>query len=338
MKRRVVCIGIFVFWGLLVCTILSIRIEELMTVQAVKAELEEEKTEDGFSRWTIPADALIRDTEGMHLFYGEEGEGWEEGTRVKEADPFMYSVEGNSILLPDELDRSYLLYASRPVKVGERIIWSRSYPEGEDCYLVIDPGEPDQSLERWETASVTEEREGVLLVSLSGKQPFYEKQARSELGFSENSKIYSLGDVRKLLETFPLLAGMTALLLMSVILWGYSLRLTRRLRKNRMLLAANALLGAILLWMFRYLSEQVQLPTSLLPAENILEFRYYAEELRQVIRGLEGFSAAAAGRTLEAFPVNLLLSGGILLAGIALISVLIFLEKKVVTNGGGSEG
>ena len=114
---------------------------------------------------------------------------------------------------------------------------------------------------------------------------------------------------------------MTTLLLMSMILWGYSLRLTRRLRKNRMLLAANALLGAILLWMFRYLSEQVQLPTSLLPAENILEFRYYAEELRQVIRGLEGFSAAAAGRTLEAFPVNLLLSGGILLAGIALISV-----------------
>ena len=111
----------------------------------MKAELKEEKTEDGFSRWTIPADALIRDTEGMHLFYGEEGEGWEEGTRVKEADPFMYSVEGNSILLPDELDRSYLMYASRPVKVGERIIWSRSHPEGEDCYLVIDPGEPDQS-------------------------------------------------------------------------------------------------------------------------------------------------------------------------------------------------
>ena len=273
MKRKVVCVGILVFWGLVVCTILSVRIEEQMTIQAVKAEAKEEKIEPGYSRLTIPADALIQDENGTHLYYAETGDGWEEGNRVVERDPYAYSVEGDSIILPDSMNlTSYIQYASKPVEVGELILWCRTYPEGEDCYLVLDPGEPDQSREGWETASVTEEREGALLVSLNGKQPFLESQARSELGFSGESRVYSLGDVRKFFGTFPLLAGMAALLIMTVILWAHSLRLTRNLRENRTLLTVNVILGGSMLWLFRCLADQVQLPSSLLPAENILEF------------------------------------------------------------------
>lgn len=93
MKRKVVCVGILVFWGLVVCTILSVRIEEQMTIQAVKAEAKEEKIEPGYSRLTIPADALIQDENGTHLYYAETGDGWEEGNRVVERDPYAYSVE-----------------------------------------------------------------------------------------------------------------------------------------------------------------------------------------------------------------------------------------------------
>ncbi|MBS6705764.1 MAG: hypothetical protein KH281_04920 [Lachnospiraceae bacterium] len=333
MKRKVVCVGILVFWGLVVCTILSVRIEEQMTIQAVKAEAKEEKIEPGYSRLTIPADALIQDENGTHLYYAETGDGWEEGNRVVERDPYAYSVEGDSIILPDSMNlTSYIQYASKPVEVGELILWCRTYPEGEDCYLVLDPGEPDQSREGWETASVTEEREGALLVSLNGKQPFLESQARSELGFSGESRVYSLGDVRKFFGTFPLLAGMAALLIMTVILWAHSLRLTRNLRENRTLLTVNVILGGSMLWLFRCLADQVQLPSSLLPAENILEFGHYAEEFGAIFHELEGFAAAAANETLRALPVSLALSGAVILAGIVLVFVLIIFEKRIVSR------
>lgn len=250
-----------------------------------------------------------------------------------ERDPYAYSVEGDSIILPDSMNlTSYIQYASKPVEVGELILWCRTYPEGEDCYLVLDPGEPDQSREGWETASVTEEREGALLVSLNGKQPFLESQARSELGFSGESRVYSLGDVRKFFGTFPLLAGMAALLIMTVILWAHSLRLTRNLRENRMLLTVNVILGGSMLWLFRCLADQVQLPSSLLPAENILEFGHYAEEFGAIFHELEGFAAAAANETLRALPVSLALSGAVILAGIVLILVLIVFEKRIVSR------
>ena len=333
MKRKVVCVGILVFWGLVVCTILSVRIEEQMTIQAVKAEAKEEKIEPGYSRLTIPADALIQDENGTHLYFAETGDGWEEGNRVVERDPYRYSVEGDRIVLFDSLDlTSYIQYASKPVKVGELIMWCRTYPKGEDCYLVLDPGEPDQSLEGWGTASVTEERDGALLVSLEGKQPFLESQARSELGFSKESRVYSLGDVRKLFGTFPLLAGMAVLLIMTVILWAHSLRLTRNLRENRTLLAVNAVLGGGMLWLFRCLADQVKLPSSLLPAENILEFGHYAEEFGSIFHELEGFSAAAASETLRALPVNLALAGTVVLVGIVLIFVLIIFERRIVSR------
>lgn len=116
MKRKVVCVGILVFWGIVVCTILSVRIEEQMTIQAVKAEAKEEKIEPGYSRLTIPADALIQDENGTHLYYAETGDGWEEGNRVVERDPYAYSVEGDSIILPDSMNlTSYIQYASKPV-------------------------------------------------------------------------------------------------------------------------------------------------------------------------------------------------------------------------------
>ena len=121
-------------------------------------------------------------------------------------------------------------------------------------------------------------------------------------------------------------------MIMTVILWVHSLRLTRNLRENRTLLAVNVILGGSMLWLFRCLADQVQLPSSLLPAENILEFGHYTEEFCAIFHELEGFAAAAASETLRALPVNLALSGAVIHAGIVLVFVLIIFEKRIVSR------
>ncbi len=333
MKRNVICIFSLVLWCLLGCTVLSEKIEEQMTVSNVAVELEETYLEGGVVQMTLPGDCLISDENGLHLYRTEKGEGWDTGNRLREIEPEMYwyDEEQNMIIYPSGYagDR-FVRYVSRPVSEGE--LAQTCYPRagGEDCYLVVNPGDVDPSLETWETASVTEEREGMLLVTLNGKQPFLESQARSELGFARDTRVYSLGDIRNFFGSFPLLAGIAAVFLGTVLLWGYSLMLVKDLQKNRWRLLAHGVTGAVLFGIFTMLVERIQLPSSLLPPDNILNMEYYAEEFGVAFRELEKFSADAAQETLRAFSVNAALAGGVILGGAALILVVIFLEKRGV--------
>lgn len=248
---------------------------------------------------------------------------------------YWYDREQDVILYPSGYvgDR-FALYVSRPVSEGE--LTEICFPSAgeEDCYLVINPGDPDRSLEMWETASVTEEREGMLLVTLDGKQPFLAAQARSELGFAENSRVYSLGDIRNFFCSFPLLAGIAAVFLGTLLLWGYSLMLMKDLRKNKWRLLAHGITGIVFFGVFTGLVEQVQLPSSLLPSDNILNIGYYVEEFQTILRELGIFSADAAQETLRTFSVNVTLAGGVLFGGIVLVLLAIFLEKHGIERAG----
>lgn len=212
--------------------------------------------------------------------------------------------------------------------VGELVEPCSSRVGDEDCYLVVDPGNADRSLEAWETATVTEEQEGMLLVTLNGKQPFLESQAKSELDFARDSRIYSLGDIRRFFGNFPLLAGMAAVFLGTVFLCGYSLRLVRDLQKNRRRLFTHGITGIALFGVFALLVKKIQFPSSLLPSKNILDIGYYTEEFQDIFQKLEIFSADVAQETLQLLPMNMALSGVVFLGGTALILLVFFMEKK----------
>ena len=331
MKRNVICVSAMVLWCLLACTVLSQKIEEQMTVGVVLTYLEEKELGRGVVQRVLPGDCLISDENGFHLYRTEEGAGWDTGTRLQEeqVEVYEYDEERDEVeYFLDSSETRFVRYASRPVAVGELVEPCSPGVGDEDCYLVLDPGNADRLLEAWETATVTEKQEGMLLVTLNGKQPFLESQAKSELDFARDSRIYSLGDIRRFFGNFPLLAGMAAIFLGTVFLCGYSLRLVRDLQKNRRRFFTHGITGIALFGVFALLVKQIQFPSSLLPSKNILDIRYYTEEFQDILRKLEMFTADVAQETIRSFSMNMALAGVVFLGGTALIFLAIFLEKK----------
>lgn len=74
MKRRVLCIFVLILWGLVFCTMLSVRIELLMIPEVVLTQADESEPSPH-----IALDSLFFDDTGMHLYRPREGTGWETG-------------------------------------------------------------------------------------------------------------------------------------------------------------------------------------------------------------------------------------------------------------------
>ena len=71
MKRRVLCIFVLILWGLVFCTMLSVRIEQLMIPEVVLTQADESEPSPH-----IALDSLFFDDTGMHLYRPREGTGW----------------------------------------------------------------------------------------------------------------------------------------------------------------------------------------------------------------------------------------------------------------------
>lgn len=70
MKRRVLCIFVLILWGLVFCTMLSVRIEQLMIPEVVLTQADESEPSPH-----IALDSLFFDDTGMHLYRPREGTG-----------------------------------------------------------------------------------------------------------------------------------------------------------------------------------------------------------------------------------------------------------------------
>ena len=324
MKRRVICFFVLVFWGLIICTLLSESIEQQMTAQVVAV------TATGFPEEKLPVDSLNSDDTGVHLYKVVEGSGWESGSRVQEVTPNEYRIEKGSILVTTGQGDNYIQYASKPIASGDLIQVTRQYQGQEGNYLVIGSTGTEMSTELWKDVSLVERNETALLLSMVGKQLYMEAQIRSALSIPEENQVYSLGDVNTFFENIPLVATLLVLMIVSVILWGYSCILSRNLRKNRFLLMGNLAIGVVLLGIFARVTHAIHLPSSLLPGDNIFKLNYYTYEFSEILGTLKGFSSTAASEVAEALKRNVLLAGGVVLLGIMSCIVILLVEQRMV--------
>ncbi len=86
MKRRVLCIFVLILWGLVFCTMLSVRIEQHMIPEVVLTQADESEPSPH-----IALDSLFFDDTGMHLYRPREG------TAGRPARAFM---KKKSIIIP----------------------------------------------------------------------------------------------------------------------------------------------------------------------------------------------------------------------------------------------
>lgn len=348
MKRKVVCIFVLVFWALMVCTILSAGIEQQMTAQVTTITMS-----DLSDMRKLPLDALFYDEDGMHLYEVVKGSGWESGNRVQEIAPELYWIEEDGIVVTNGSEYGYIQYASKPIASGDLVQIVHQYAGQEGSYLIVGASgtgadmagteagiagmeagiaETGVSAKLWKDVSVAEQNEKALLLSMAGQQPYMEAQVRSALAIPEGNTIYSLGDVRAFFGNIPLIAVLLALMIVSVTIWGYSCILSRKLKENKLLVAGNLVIGAILLEIFHRVTQAVQFPSSLLPGQNILELEYYRSEFSEISGILKDFSNIAAKETMEVFQRNMMLAGGIILFGMVVCAVLLLLERRAVKD------
>ena len=151
-------------------------------------------------------------------------------------------------------------------------------------------------------------------------QPFLKEREVSQLfGTGAQAQLFSLREVQDFAAALPLLSLAGALVVATLCCAvGFCLAFPNKLRA---LFWAG---GCVLLWAGLWLLlGRIQLPSSLLPAENLLDFSHYRETFSQIVAGLKAFPQdAACARTLEALTGNARLCLGALI-GFGVILVLL---------------
>lgn len=284
MKRRVLCIFVLILWGLVFCTMLSVRIEQLMIPEVVLTQADESEPSPH-----IALDSLFFDDTGMHLYRPREGTGWETGTRIYEEEINNYSVGENQLDL--KFFGSYVRYASKPLRSGDEISIKSDLENRDDTWLAIFPeGIPQLS----GALTPTAEAENALLFNVTDTpQPFMADRAKStilpvtELANENAGSFYSLSDVKSFLSQLPLLAALLSLSLFVLILWVISFVLSLQSEREPCKAPFPRRFGCSRPARRARLSCCTSLcPSSLLPQYRITDAAYYMREFGELFSAL----------------------------------------------------
>lgn len=282
MKRNTAYAFALILYLLVACTILSAKIEEEMQTQVITMDYPVEKNKS--SNIQVSTNYLYQDANGgTHLFYVEEGTRWVRGNVSKELSPLEYMAGKDANMQPvvfvsANRDWSFIAAASRFPLDGRGVEICDSINFAEDQYLLIYPdGVPayEKLPDRVELISQTED--ALLLDMQHTRVPFIEDQAKSSLWRleSENWKIYSLGDYEAFQNCIPKIILLAILVAVPVILWLLGLigmLISGHGKVPTLIFTVGTLICTVGVV---YLITQIDLPSSLMPVESILDFAHY---------------------------------------------------------------
>lgn len=272
-------------------TLLSPKAEEEMVT------LVDSKHGQGHQRsnLTISNIAVIWPNSREVLFTITEGTGWESGLRVTELSSQYFDRGEAHITLGPGTEYWYIYSASREPVPGDRV-QEVKITKGQDTYLLWHPETlPDLGRLSNGLEVITRTDQAALLYNQSAKFPYFEHNMwyvlKDRVG--ETVRIYSLHDVQQFAEAMPWVAGVAAIMLVSMILWAGSWMISRR-----GVWAVNLpIIAGALLALPRVLG-QFDLPASLLPEGSILDLAYYRKNLQQILTAMDAVGDPSAGRWL----------------------------------------
>lgn len=296
MKKKALCIFTLIFWMVAAFTLLSIKVEEQMIPQVTLISPQSSMGKRG----SLPADCLQRDENGIsHLYSTYEGTGWEAGTRVQEENGgYMLTEKGLEL---DSGWGDYVQYASKPLYSGEIVEVVRGGKKGADYWLAVFPdGIPEQLGKFPSETTIAEQAGNALLLSVEKADlPYMTGRVKSLIPELENAEVYSLSELGKFLDALPFVGLVLGILLAAVVLWVFCCFMAKEPKKNRVGLIINITLGVLLLVGLFFTLRTIELPSSMLPREQITEFGYYSREFGSILFALKCLAttgdATAAG-------------------------------------------
>lgn len=330
MKRRVLCSLVLVLYLLAAATLLSRWIEAEMITQVQLREVPYEQ----YSGKTVelPFSSVFQEGTTFYLYEVVEGVGWEQGDRIQILPASNYRADMTNGIARLTCDRDYRVVrsASRFPKVGEKVQVLDDIRLTEDRYLAVYKGSIPEPSDRpfgklvYGMEPLAQSDHALLLNAIRTNTPFLEHYIKGTSIITDAAKrIFSLSDVESFLKQLPLLAVLAALVIAPVELWAWSCRLLRRERWS--LVAVNAVLAAAAGILIYQLLGRIDLPSSLMPTENIFKLHYYAQELRTVADALRdlGNPAPDIFASMEAARQGVLRAG---LTGLLIPPAVIALE------------
>lgn len=291
MKRRVLCSLALTLYLLAAATLLSRWIEREMITQVQLREV----PYDRYSGQTVelPLSSVFQDETTFYLYEVVEGVGWEQGDRIQILPTSNYQADMVNGIAYLTCNRDYRVVrsASRPPRVGEKVEILKNVRLTEDRYLAIYKGNIPKPNDRpfgklvYGMEPVAQSDHVLLLSAIRTNTPFLEHYIKGTSIITDAARrIFSLSDVECFLKQLSMLAALAALVIAPVELWAWSCCLLRRERRG--LVAVNAVLAAVAVFLTFRLLGRIDLPSSLMPRENIFELDYYAQELRTVADAL----------------------------------------------------
>ena len=288
MKRIVLCIFSFLLILLVFCTMVSPKAqEEMMTL------VETKKTDKDSPLNTSVGEIAVQWNTSERLLYTiVDGTGWETGKRIATVPSRYYNDYGSYMVIGPYSDYRYIYTASRDPVAGDTVK-AVKVRYGMDTYLLWHPetlGELDKLSNAMTLLNRTENT--ALIACRNGANPYFEHNMWYTFTVNKVGKevrIYSLNDVQTFCRALPWVAAIFTGLLCSILLWAGTFLLTGKGRR-RWLTLGNVGLVAVFLGAIPVLSNQFNLPASLMPPSAILDISHYVGEMQRVVS-----SAAALG-------------------------------------------
>lgn len=277
MKRKVLCVFSLILFLLIFCTFLSMKIEVEMLTQVEVKTIKASKIY--FGNIELPISVLFKDEYQSHLYEVVEGTGWESGMRIQEIASQQYQVseESQLVTLSPGQDYSFVLTASRQPSYGELVEIVEDTQTAPDTYLVYYPtGVPEYEAIPEGYELLSQGKNTLLLAVENGTFPFFEHRAKSELTeiATADMHVFSLSAVEDFLSQLPLLTAVALLLILPVMLWAASCVFSGW-EKGKGVVCLNIALIVLALCLLPQVLMQIDLPTSLLPTQNILDISFY---------------------------------------------------------------
>ena len=287
MKRSVLCVFLLILYLLLVCTMLSAKIEEEM---ATLVQVERRTSSKGTGRtMTLDFRAVFTDSEGDHLYEVREGEGWSHGLRAYEVTGFSLDFMQGVVTLYGPRDYSFVKSASRQPKDGELVKIVEEFEMGKDTYLYCYKYGVPEELDMPPYLTVVGQSESALLIENSeGTFPFLPHTAKTwTVTTDAANRVFSLTEAEMFLNELPKVACVFAIIFVGVGIWLVSCCLNIRKCKIASLGWLNITLVIVSLCVVQWALKGIDLPASILPSNNIFQWDYYWAEYSVMIDELK---------------------------------------------------
>ena len=294
-KKSLHCF-LFILWLLIFCTLFSRWVEEQMMPQVKVYKSSQMK--DYNSMVEFSKNILFEDSDGYHLYYLEEGDGWENGYIVKERDPFSYEVNDDLVYVQASTTDNLILYSTKPLTEEMQVKKTSTYQSKEALYLV------------------TTSEGNASIISMKAPTPFMENEAKTLWELPEESRVYPLSDFKLFSDSLPKLSVVLMLFLIGLFCWACKLQ-WRRLGKvwNDVM---NYGLQGVLLVFTKVMLTCAPMPSSLMPASNVFDFKYYSEKIAYIFTALRQLTDEGM-KLVRGFYVDAAISVMIFIVGVGVI-------------------